>query len=782
MGEVITFYSFKGGVGRTMGLANIAALYAHQGRRVLALDFDFEAPGLHRYFLAPRDEGLPLRHTPLEPRQGILNYWRFVFDELERLYPDGEGFDTDEVQKQLPAQLGKWLDSGDYIYEIEIFDPNTKALAPEKIRFIPAARFDDTYPELVRSFDWQRLYDLYAEVFPAFAKELSRRYDAVLIDSRTGVTDIGSICTMLLPHKLVLAFTPNKQSLEGVLDAGLQAIRGRQAMQRPTLYVYPLLSRLEDSEEKLKRLWLERSQKGFERLFCEGYGLASCNLDIYFDAVRVPHRGYFAYGERIAVEEYRTTETGSLAEVYNGLMRCLDDNGVLAAQESIRESGFTPTEGELRRLAGMMQSGSFHEAAKLQAFMPVVSLANARKEALQGRMAEALAICDDILLETRAGNTRLAQLVLADALNLKALLSRNLGQPHEAMAALNEVIERFAKDDVPWLKQLVADAHALAGNIWTQLHDHDKALQSWDKAIERYAHSNLAEARVKLAETLNEKADCLIELGEEDRARATYAEVVRRFADASETPLQRAVSTAMWNKSVVFFRNGQLDERREIIKDLILRFRECRDAEIRRIVGRALFADLFDVAAPDDVERVIDDIIARLEPATNEPDTVALALSIRLKASGLSSLERYTEAIEVANDWISRYRHSEQSQISDMLSDVLRIAAKATLYQAKRQWLAGDEPVARKLLEDAAAKAAEGLALKGDDVDLLQTSAYIAFLRGDAAAARAWLQQAANIDPQNIRENALEYADKHPLPQDEAFRALVEELSAKAST
>src|SRR5262245_23219239 len=46
---VITFYSFRGGVGRTMSLVNIAAHLAQAGRRVLIVDFDLEAPGIRTY-------------------------------------------------------------------------------------------------------------------------------------------------------------------------------------------------------------------------------------------------------------------------------------------------------------------------------------------------------------------------------------------------------------------------------------------------------------------------------------------------------------------------------------------------------------------------------------------------------------------------------------------------------------------------------------------------------------------------------------------------------------
>ena len=52
-GTVYTFYSYKGGVGRSMALANVAALLAEWGKRVLIIDWDLEAPGIERYFERP---------------------------------------------------------------------------------------------------------------------------------------------------------------------------------------------------------------------------------------------------------------------------------------------------------------------------------------------------------------------------------------------------------------------------------------------------------------------------------------------------------------------------------------------------------------------------------------------------------------------------------------------------------------------------------------------------------------------------------------------------------
>src|SRR5437588_4726658 len=50
MGTLITFYSYKGGVGRTMALANIATLLAMWSKSVLVIDWDLEAPGVEHFF------------------------------------------------------------------------------------------------------------------------------------------------------------------------------------------------------------------------------------------------------------------------------------------------------------------------------------------------------------------------------------------------------------------------------------------------------------------------------------------------------------------------------------------------------------------------------------------------------------------------------------------------------------------------------------------------------------------------------------------------------------
>jgi cellulose biosynthesis protein BcsQ len=72
--KVIVFYSFKGGVGRTISLLSTAYSLARRGRKVVVADWDLQAPGL-----SLMDCMRPAGAGP--PRLGILEY-------LTALHPD----------------------------------------------------------------------------------------------------------------------------------------------------------------------------------------------------------------------------------------------------------------------------------------------------------------------------------------------------------------------------------------------------------------------------------------------------------------------------------------------------------------------------------------------------------------------------------------------------------------------------------------------------------------------------------------------------------------------
>jgi MinD-like ATPase involved in chromosome partitioning or flagellar assembly len=75
-GEITTFYSYKGGTGRSMALANVAYILAtdtsYDGKKVLMIDWDLEAPGLHRFFSRDFSAALGVRSSS-DPYEVALN-------------------------------------------------------------------------------------------------------------------------------------------------------------------------------------------------------------------------------------------------------------------------------------------------------------------------------------------------------------------------------------------------------------------------------------------------------------------------------------------------------------------------------------------------------------------------------------------------------------------------------------------------------------------------------------------------------------------------------------
>src|SRR5438309_1113305 len=137
-GTIITFYSYKGGTGRTMLLANLAWTLASQGKRVLAVDWDLEAPGLHRYFH-------PFLLDPeLSSTEGLIDFLtNYVSTVMTPVGPDG----TNEVQGFI-TDISRYATSLDY----EAFPKGGT------LDFVPAGRQGPAYAAKVNSFKWQDFY------------------------------------------------------------------------------------------------------------------------------------------------------------------------------------------------------------------------------------------------------------------------------------------------------------------------------------------------------------------------------------------------------------------------------------------------------------------------------------------------------------------------------------------------------------------------------------------------------------------------------------------------
>lgn len=176
--ESVAFYSYKGGVGRSLLAATTARFLAMCGHRVVALDLDLEAPGLTYKF------GLP------EASAGAVDVLTAILS--------GSNI-PDLVELTLPVALPG--DSGALLVLAAGAAPSTTYWARL------AALHQPTYGS--RGGIVEAALELQARI----ASELGPDY--LLIDARTGVSELGGLATTAMADRVVLVCTRSPESVRG---------------------------------------------------------------------------------------------------------------------------------------------------------------------------------------------------------------------------------------------------------------------------------------------------------------------------------------------------------------------------------------------------------------------------------------------------------------------------------------------------------------------------------------------------------------------------------------
>jgi cellulose biosynthesis protein BcsQ len=275
-GTVITFYSFKGGVGRSFALSNIAVLLARWGYRVLTIDWDLEAPGLSAYFR-------PMLASP--PGIGVVD----LVDDFA---------------------AGEPKPSAAYVTKLTLDEPGV-------VHLLAAGREqDENYGHRVQSIDWAALYGQgFADALETYRAEWTESYDFVLIDSRTGFADIASICTAHLPDHLVVLFTANDQSVGGAVNVVRRADRARDRMpyDRPQLTAVPVLSRFDDRVEYERAdHWYRKCTELTAPLF-QNWLVKNVQPALMLRHLTLPYVSYWTFGEQLPVLAERVPSASQMA-------------------------------------------------------------------------------------------------------------------------------------------------------------------------------------------------------------------------------------------------------------------------------------------------------------------------------------------------------------------------------------------------------------------------------------------------------------------------------------
>ncbi len=194
-----TFYSYKGGVGRTLALMNVACGLVGDSENVFLIDFDLEAPGLQTFDIFKRKSE---ENDDAREQLGLSDLiYKYMSDPSEGL-PDI----ADYVIKGDTSLLAS---DGNPYRRFSVEKPGKMFLLPAGTR--------RAYAQI----DWQRLYEEQEGFFffemlkSTIAKHEEYAPNWLLIDSRTGRAETTGICTRQLADTNVLVFFPNEQNRIG---------------------------------------------------------------------------------------------------------------------------------------------------------------------------------------------------------------------------------------------------------------------------------------------------------------------------------------------------------------------------------------------------------------------------------------------------------------------------------------------------------------------------------------------------------------------------------------
>lgn len=308
MAKVTTFYSYKGGSGRSMAMANVAWALATNGERVLAIDWDLEAPGLHRYFHPFMDDPEQAASEGLVDR-----IWAYIEDIGHAGKPE------QTVKERFSLAVCE-----DIVQPLELPTRSKGCL-----HLLGAGRQDEEYSAKVGGLDWSNFYARFdGEAFINRLIEWARgSYTHILIDSRTGVADTAGICTAQVPDSVIVCVVYNRQSIEGSAAIAKSILKTRMERKQNSLDIRFIPCRVEERGvvDSARRFAAARLGDALEQR------RGSIERQLRRDEIR--HYPWCAFEEKLAVFEDVPDERGSLLDTMHELARQISDRKKLKIEE-----------------------------------------------------------------------------------------------------------------------------------------------------------------------------------------------------------------------------------------------------------------------------------------------------------------------------------------------------------------------------------------------------------------------------------------------------------------
>lgn len=222
---IVTFHSYKGGVGRTTLVATYAIRLANETppKKVAVIDLDLEAPGIGSLFSVRTERG--------------------VLDVLVDHIATG-GIDL--AGASMPAQI-----EGDAARNITVFSAGT---------------VDESYVQKLARLDFSSTEpgqdNPVGAALAVMLKQLKSDHDIILLDARAGLHDLAGMSLHGLAHVDVLVFRGTEQNLAG-LEQTLRTLGSRD--EDPELVLVETLLPTRDDEFEPRR---QRTRAHVYELLC----------------------------------------------------------------------------------------------------------------------------------------------------------------------------------------------------------------------------------------------------------------------------------------------------------------------------------------------------------------------------------------------------------------------------------------------------------------------------------------------------------------------------------
>jgi tetratricopeptide (TPR) repeat protein len=248
--------------------------------------------------------------------------------------------------------------------------------------------------------------------------------------------------------------------------------------------------------------------------------------------------------------------------------------------------------------------------------------------------------------------------------------------------------------------------------------------------------------------------------------------------DPEDERVPEWVATALVNEANLLGNLKQTKDALRIYDDVLAQFGNSVNPRLRYQAARAVYnkgATQYD-QDPAGAVTTYAALIQRFGEET-ESDTRGL-VAWGMYNSSVAQFERgdRTGGMKVLAEIVRRYESDSSPKCQEPVAQALNGIADEMIREAKQMWKGGDEAAARAHLQAAQPHLTSAAARVGENAYVMGSQAYLTFLLGDVARAKELLQRAIELGGEELRKAELDSVQDHPLPVDEAFLRMLEEL------